>query len=215
MISDIVFYLLKKGAHREPVRITTGEVAEHIDVSQQTASRKLIELERLGEITREGGKVFVTEKAIAQVRRLMKEVLGSLEGSTMVFSGKVVAGLGEGAYYMGQKKYAEQFDKKLCFRPYPGTLNVSIGEEDIEKRLLLREQKPMVINGFTSAGRTFGKIEAYRSAIGGLPCAIIFPERSLHGLQMLEIVSAFNLRKKLALSDGAEVKIDVVGNIPC
>jgi riboflavin kinase len=215
MISDIVFYLLKKGAHHEPVRITTGEVAKYIDVSQQTASRKLIELEKLGEITRQGGKVFVTEKAIAQVRRLIKEVLGSLEGSAMVFSGKAAAGLGEGAYYMGQKKYVEQFDKKLCFKPYPGTLNVSIGEEDIEKRLLLRERKPIVIAGFTSAGRTFGRIDAYRCAIGGLPCAIIFPERSLHGLQMLEIVSAFNLRKKLGIADGAEVKIDVVDNIPC
>ena len=215
MISEIVFYLLKKGAHREPKRITTGEIAESMDVSQQTASRKLIQLEKSGQIERVAGKVLVTEKAVSEMRKLFKEVLDSLEGTSLIFSGKVVQGLGEGAYYVTQKGYMGQFDRKLCFKPFPGTLNVSVTEEDIEKRLLLREQKPIVIGGFRSAGRSFGKIDAYRCSIGGVPCAIIFPERSLHGLQMLEIVSAFNLRKKLGITDGSEVKVEVVQNIPC
>ena len=215
MISDIVFYLLKKGAHREPKRITTGEIADYIGVSQQTASRKLISLEKSGELSREGGKIFVTEKAISQVRKLLKEVLDSLEGTTIVFSGKVVAGLGEGAYYVNQKPYLKEFDSKLCFKPFPGTLNVSVGEEDIEKRLLLREQKPITISGFRSNGRSFGKIEAYRCSVSGVPAAIVFPERSIHGLQTLEIISSFNLRKKLNLSDGADVKVEVVANLPC
>jgi len=215
MISDIIFYLLKKNAHREPQRITTGEIAEYIGVSQQTASRKLISLEKSGELSREGGKIFVTEKAISQVRKLMKEVLDSLEGTPILFSGKVVSGLGEGAYYVGQKPYLKEFDHKLCFRPFPGTLNVSVNEEDIEKRLLLREQKPILINGFKSNGRSFGKIGAYRCSISGAPAAIVFPERSIHGLQMLEIIAPVNLRKKLNLADGTEVKVEVVANLPC
>jgi len=215
MASDIIFYLLKKGAHREPVRITTGEIAEQSGISQQTASRKLILLERDGRIVRTNGKIMVTEKAISDARKLLRDVLDSLEGTTLVFSGRVIEGLGEGAFYVRQKKYMEEFNRKICFKPFPGTLNVSIVEDEIEKRLQLREQKPIVVNGFKSAGRTFGKIEAYRCSLGGVPCAIIFPERSIHGLQVLEIIAPCNLRKKLGLSDGGEVKIEVVKNLPC
>ena len=39
------------------------------------------------EILREGGKVFVTEKAIAGMRTLMKDVLDSLRGTSLVFGG--------------------------------------------------------------------------------------------------------------------------------
>jgi CTP-dependent riboflavin kinase len=88
MISDIVFYLLKKGAHREPKRITTGEIAEQLGVSQQTASRKLIELEKNGDLERSGGKVRLTEKSLVEVRRLMREVLDSLKGTGLVFTGR-------------------------------------------------------------------------------------------------------------------------------
>lgn len=215
MISSVVFYLLKKGAHREPVRITTGEVAEQTGVSQQTASRKLISLEREGLITRVGGKVMVTEKAIAEARKLLKEVLDSLEGTSLVFNGKIVAGLGEGAFYVRQKKYMEGFDKLLCFKPFPGTLNVSISEDDIEKRLQLREQKAITINGFKDGKRSFGKIAAYRCAINSVPAAVIFPEMSLHGLQVLEIVAPYNLRKKLGITDGSAVRVEVTANLPC
>ncbi|VVC02062.1 Riboflavin kinase [uncultured archaeon] len=212
MISEIIFFLLRKGAHREPKRITTSEVAESIGVSQQTASRKLIQLEKSGEIERVGGKVFLTEKAVASARKCVKEVMESLEGTSLGFSGSVVQGVGEGAYYLSQKEYTEQFARRLGFKPFAGTLNVSIDDDDIEKRLILRQQKPIVINGFRKGGRSFGKIEAYRCVLSGIPCAIVFPERSVHGLKVLEIISAFQLRKKLSLTDGAKVSVEVVAN---
>ena len=210
MISDIIFYLLRKGCHKEPKRITTGEIAEHIGVSQQTASRKLIMLEKSGQLERSGGKIFLTGKAISEVRRLVKEVLDSLEGTSMVFDGTVVKGLGEGAYYLCQEGYTNQFRKKIGFRPFCGTMNLHIGAEDIEKRILLRQQKPIEINGFKKGNRTFGKLAIYKCVINGTPAAIVFPERSQHGLQVLEIVSPYQLRKKFGFADGANVQIEVV-----
>ena len=38
---------------------------------------------------------------------------------------------------------------------------------------------------------------------------------SVHGLQVLEIIAPYNLRKKLSLSDGSAVKVEVTANIPC
>jgi len=127
-----------------------------------------------------------------------------------VFNGTVVLGLGEGAYYCSQKQYVDGFRRKLGFKPFPGTLNVSIDSEDIEKRIMLRQQKPIEIPGFRKGTRSFGRIAAYRCVIGGLPGAIIFPERSLHGLQVLEVISAVSLKKKLGIADGSKVQVEVV-----
>lgn len=210
MIPDIVFYLLKKGCYSEPKRITTGEIASQVGVSQQTASRKLIRLEKDALIRRHDGRVQVTEKAVREVRHFINEILSSLEGSALSFEGTVVQGLGEGAYYLSQNGYVSQFKERLGFKPFPGTLNITLSSEEIEKRLLLRQKKPLEIRGFRKGNRTFGKIEAYRCALLGLPCAIVFPERSVHGLQVLEIVSIFNLRKKLGLHDGSKIRLEVV-----
>lgn len=210
MISDIIFYLLKKGCHKEPRSITTGEIAGHIGVSQQTASRKLIQLEKSGELSRSGGRIFLTEKAVASVRRLMKEVLDSLEGSALIFEGALVKGLGEGGYYLCQDGYAQQFRKKLGFRPFCGTLNLLISAEDIEKRIILRQQKGIELTGFRKANRTFGKVMAYKCVVNGIPGAIVFPERSQHGLQVLEIVSPAHLRKKLKVADGSRMRVEVI-----
>ena len=212
MISEVVYYLLSTAAQREPERITTGAGAEAVGIPEQTASRKLITLEKSGDIGRVGGKILLTSKALSEARRCVKEVLDALDGTGISFSGKVVVGLGEGAYYLSQKGYSAQFSRKIGFKPYPGTLNVSIDDDDIEKRLTLRQQTPIEIPGFKKGNRTFGKIDTYRCVLGGIPCAIVFPERSVHGLKVLEIISAFNLRKKLNLSDDSKVSVEVVPN---
>jgi len=210
IVPDIVFYLLQKGAHREPKRITTGEIAEGIGVSQQTASRKLIALEQEGAVVREAGAIRLTPLAITRVRKFVSEVLESLKGAEISFAGSVSAGLGKGAYYVSQKGYQSQFSKMLGFKPFPGTLNVKIGGEDIEKRITLRELPSIEIPGFKSGKVTFGKIACYQCMVNGLPGAVVFPENSSHGLQVIEVVSPFNLRKKLSLSDGSQVTVEII-----
>ncbi|MCX6770683.1 MAG: DUF120 domain-containing protein [Candidatus Micrarchaeota archaeon] len=210
IVPDIVFFLLQKGAHREPKRITTGEIAEGIGVSQQTASRKLIALEQEGAVVRSGGAISLTPKAVSRVRAFVSEVLGSLKGEATVFSGAVSAGIGKGAHFVSQKEYMGGFKKHLDFSPFAGTLNVKIEGEGIEKRITLRERKPIIVPGFSRGKATFGKIDCYRCVIGGLPGAVIFPEMSVHGLQVIEVISPFNLRKKLSLSDGSQVMVEMV-----
>jgi riboflavin kinase len=210
MVPDIIFYLLRLGAHKGPVKVTTSELAEGIGVSQQTASRKLISLQREGAVERVGGKIMLTHKAVGRVREFVSGVLESLKGTSVSFGGSLIIGLGRGAYFVSQKEYMGQFRKKLGFSPFAGTLNVKIDEADIEKRLTLREQPAIEIKGFAKGKRRFGKIACYKCAVGGLPCAIIFPEMSGHGLSVLEVISPFNLRKRLSLSDGSRITVEIV-----
>jgi len=210
IVPDIIFFLLQKGAHREPKRITTSEIADGIGVSQQTASRKLIALEREGAVTRSAGAISLTPLAVSRVRKFVSEVLESLKGSSTSFTGSVVAGIGKGAHFVSQKEYMDGFKRLLDFSPFAGTLNVKIEGEGIEKRITLREQAPIRVPGFSRGKISFGKIDCYRCMINGLPGAVIFPEMSVHGLQVLEVISPFNLRKKLSLSDGSKVNVEIV-----
>jgi len=210
MVPDIVFYLLTRGAHKEPVRVTTGEIASGIGVSQQTASRKLIALEKEGGVERIGGKIMLTKKAVAKVRNFVSQVLESLKGAQILFGGSPIAGLGQGAFYVSQKGYREGFRKALGFKPFPGTLNIRIDDADIEKRITLREQPPIVVRGFTKGSRTFGTTACYKCVVGGLPGAVVFPEMNAHGLSVLEVVSPFNIRQKLSLTDLSRVEVEIV-----
>ena len=51
----------------------------------------------------------------------------------MKLEGEVTSGLGKGKYYMSKQVYQEEFDDKLGFRPFPGTLNLKVDEEERKK----------------------------------------------------------------------------------
>ncbi len=211
MISEVLFLLLKKGAHREPVTITTNELAGEAGISQQSASRHLIALEKEEKIRRKGSTVSVTLEGVKEAREVYSELKNALgEKSKLVFSGKVVSGVQEGKYYLSFDQYANQIKEKLGFLPYPGTLNVRVPLDDIEKRLHLRNEKPIMVDGFQAEGRTFGSIACYPCKIDGVRGAIIFPERSHHGLDVIEIIAPVFLRKKLSLKDESKITVKVI-----
>ncbi len=202
MIDEVLAYLVRRGAHLEPAKITTREIAYDLDMSQQTASRKAIELIKSGKIERTPEGMVVTGKALAELKRTVDELQKMLYPELgFEFSGKVVSGLGEGARFMKIQQYKDNIKKQLGFVPYAGTLNVKINPEDVEKRLRLKTHPPIIINGFRLAGKDFGKILCYRCKIRGIQGAIVFPVRSTHGLNVLEMIAPVNLRKELSLTD--------------
>jgi len=121
------------------------------------------------------------------------------------FKGKVVSGLGEGRYYTEQDYYKKQFNKKIGFYPYPGTLNIEI--EYIEKNKLrhLRKYDSIVIEGFEDKNRTFGGVRCFKAEVGKIPSALVLPLRS-HYSNILEFISKYYLRDKLKLKDGDTVE---------
>ncbi|MEM2463399.1 MAG: MarR family transcriptional regulator, partial [Candidatus Bathyarchaeia archaeon] len=99
--------LAEMGAHRRTAKISTEFLARKLGVSQQSASRHLIELERKGwvkrTITPEGCLVQVTESGINQLKRLYANMRFLMETSyppSVTLEGIVFTGLGEGAYYV-------------------------------------------------------------------------------------------------------------------
>ena len=199
------------GAIRNKIEISSHELAKQLETSQQTASRYLQELDNLGMITRELG----IKKQIIQITKigadnLQEEYLQYQQifelANKINFKGKVISGMGEGRYYTEQKGYVDQFQKKLGFIPFPGTLNVEIELIERNKLRLLKNYQALIIDEFQSENRSFGSVRCFRAKINGSDGAIVLPLRS-HYSNILEFISPHYLREKLNLKDGDEAKI--------
>jgi riboflavin kinase len=206
-------HLALLGGLRAPVRISSGEFAEVLGLSQQAASALLLDLYRAGLIRREISSrrqhVTITDSGAAALAQEHAELHGVFEeASTIDIRGKVASGLGEGAYYMGQDGYQSQFEKLLGARQIAGTLNVKLAGGELAKLKVLENAKGMEVAGFTSAGRTFGGAKLFRCELEGVVGAVIMPLRT-HHRDILEVISRKHYRRTLKLTDGASVHVRV------
>lgn len=212
---NLLLYLGKKGALVKPVTITTSKMGSKLGVSQQSISRWLINLEKASMISRKKGirAYFVQitpvgKKYLQKKRSELNEVLA--ESRKIVMWGKVVSGMFDGKYYMSLYGYSEKIKSKLGFKPYPGTLNIKLNTmDDSQYKEKLSVMKGIEIPGFKKDERTFGSVKCFPSKILGVKGAVIIPERSHYGPEVLEVISSFNLRKKLKLTNGSRVKIEL------
>lgn len=212
-----LYKLAVLGAARHPITINSSAFGRAQGVSQQTASRRLIELERLGlvrrEVTRRGQEVVLTEEGLRALREVYLELrrLFEEEVATVTLVGEVFTGLGEGAYYVSREGYRRQFVAKLGFDPYPGTLNVRLSDSrSLANREVLDHFKGIEIEGFSDEGRAYGPVKCFRATINGkVEGALVMARRSHYGKDVVEFIAPVNLRRLLGLRDGDRVKAEV------
>src|SRR5919201_5463618 len=212
--------LLSKGAHHNFVEITTAEIGVGIGRSQQAASKHLLFLETSGYIERlkKGQKfaVKVTDKGYSEIQNLFLSLRASLESApaTIDFEGKVVSGMGEGAYYMSLEGYRKQFKEKLGYEPYPGTLNVRLTDQIyMNARLELSNYPSIFIDGFSDGTRTYGWVKCYRAVIndGAVDAAaVLVLERTHYDDSMLEVIAPESIKQATGIKNGDRVKVQVL-----
>lgn len=209
-----LYKLIEVGAYPNEIIFTTSELAKLLKASQQTASRHLIELEKLGLIHRvrlgRRESIKITAGGVKHLDNMFLTLKRAFEMKTAetVFEGTVFSGLGEGAYYVTQPGYKKQFNEKLGFEPYPGTLNVRVRKEDQEDVRMLEASPFTLIEGFTDGNRSFGPAKCFHGKIGEkIDGALIFPVRTHYSGDVVELMSTEFLRKTLHLKDGDTVKI--------
>ena len=137
------------GGSRSLISISSSELAEYMKISQQSASRFILDLLRGGYIIRQmnGRKqdISITEKGVALLVKEYADLSVILEKPVkMKLYGNVQSGLGEGRYYISRKGYIVQFQEKLGFIPYLGTLNLllSLLRESSDPGLIRRLSVP-------------------------------------------------------------------------
>lgn len=225
MNGDIIISLRKLallGALTHPIKLSSGQFADTIKSSVQTAARRLQELEREDLVDRRiiptGQWVMLTQKGVELLKKECyeyQELFSMTTKGEVEIAGRLMTGLGEGKYYTTLEGYKKQFETKLGFIPFPGTLNLSLDSASVAARKKLDVRKGIVIDGFTSEKRTFGGGKCFLCTIlhrdaEGIRCAVVIPDRTHYPEDVLEIISPVHLRDKLQLKDGDEVRIKVM-----
>ncbi len=200
-------------------KLSCGGLAARLDVSTQTASRRLQALEEAGLVTRDivsdGQWVAVTDAGERILRREYEDYRTLFEEADAVeLSGVVTSGMGEGRHYITLPGYMAQFREKLGYEPFPGTFNVDLDEASIRKRGRLDGVAPITIEGWEDDERTYGPAYCYDAVVtvdgeeyDG--AHVIAPERTHHGDDHLEVIAPDKLRDVFDLADGQEVSIRV------
>ncbi|MFB6297429.1 MAG: DUF120 domain-containing protein [Salinirussus sp.] len=200
-------------------KLSCSGLADRLDASTQTASRRLQNLEDGGYVDREivsdGQWVRLSEAGVRRLRAEYADYRRLFERDAGVtLSGTVTSGMGEGRHYITLSGYLEQFREKLGYEPFPGTLNVDLVPESVRERAGLSALDPITIEGWENEDRTYGPAYCYpatvRTGAGEYePAHVIAPERTHHGEDQLEVIAPDRLRDELALEDADEVTVDV------
>ncbi|GAG53944.1 unnamed protein product [marine sediment metagenome] len=216
-----LYQLCKHIEHRQTINISSVEFGKLLNLSQQTASRRISDLENLGWIKRriekKIQKIILTKKGSDVMLLMYKNLKNILE--SIVIIGIVQSGLKEGAYYVSIKGYYDQFQEKLGFLPYKGTLNLELNNTNID---LLREKlkniKPVFIAGFKddNSERTYGVVDCYNCSISRIDnpekkirAAILDIKRTHHEKNIIEILAKPYLRDYYNLKDGDKLIIEL------
>ena len=201
------------GGMDDYVAVSSRELGDTLEMSQQSASKRILELLDQGLIVRDLGarkqRIKLTPAGIDALKKEYNEYRRIFELTDHItIHGSVKDGMGEGGYYIGQKGYVDQFVDKLGFKPYSGTLNVCVDKEDVGKLDVIRGTSGIYINGFTDEGRSFGAVIAYKAKIKNIDCAVVVPERS-HYVDVIEIICQYHLSRTLSIGTGDRVDVRV------
>ena len=218
----VLYKLAEMGANSRIIKISTEYLAERMGASQQTASRHLIELERLGWIRRvtspRGCMIELTTKGNSELESLYKNLKLILEAEwppSLTIEGHVFSGFGEGAYYISLEGYRRQFIEKLGFDPYPGTLNLKLTSEyDLKIASELDFYPAIIIKGFQNKDRTYGPVKCFPALINNrVKGAVVLALRTHYSTSVLEVIAPVFLRGKLGLKDGHKVRVEILSNL--
>ena len=212
-----LYKIAEMGAHDKIVHLSSSLVARRLGLSQQTAARRLIEMEKEGLIERstegKGQRVRITKRGLQSLGEMYRVLKPVFEPSKreLVMDAILFSGMSEGSYYMSLEGYRKQFRSKLGFDPFPGTLNLRVMRDSMDERRELNTLPFVSIDGFADKERTYGGARCYGAVINQkTPAAIVMPIRAHYGEDVIEIIAGQNLRKLLRLKDGDLVNVRVL-----
>ncbi|WP_306052666.1 DUF120 domain-containing protein [Natronococcus wangiae] len=212
--------LALEGGLEGDVKISCSHLADRLDASNQTASRRLQRLESANFLERDtvsdGQWVAITDAGERALHTEYEDYRRIFETDSEVeLDGTITSGMGEGRHYISLSGYKRQFDDRLGYEPFPGTLNVNLREDSVRRRSALASLEPVPIDGWEDDERTYGPAVCHPATVETADgeryeeAHIIAPERTHHDEDQLEVIAPDKLREALGLEDGDHVAISV------
>ena len=122
--------------------------------------------------------------------------------------GALTSGLGEGAYFIRLEWVRHAIQGMLGFDPYPGTLNLRL--VDVDTRAAWRRilEGPALFLTPPPPERCGARLIPVVVA-PDIPAAVLVPDVTRHGDDVLELVAAVHVRSRLGLQDDDRVILRV------
>lgn len=125
----------------------------------------------------------------------------------MALRGVVTRGIGESACFTEIPWVKKQFNQKLSIDPYPGTFNITVIAEDLEKLARLRESRGIEIS---PEDENFCAASSFPVLINRqIKGAVIIPLVADYPASKLEVISEEHIKDSLSLQDGDQVEVEV------
>ncbi len=126
----------------------------------------------------------------------------------MKLTGKIVSGVKQGAFFTQLDWFQSQCRDKLGFKPYAGTLNLEISNDDVPVVTALEHEAEIE---FIPPDSEFCSGKAYPVLVEGIRAAIVIPaaEVRVHGKNIIEVISDKKLKDVLKVDDGDSVKVQI------
>ena len=126
------------------------------------------------------------------------------------FSGVVFSGMGKGRYYVGHPEYQRRFLETLDYRPYPGTLNITLDQDSVAELRALRSKPGKTIQSFMIGDETFSGLNCLDGEMGSERVTLLFIDITHYNEKVAELISPAFLRGKLGLKDGDRVEFSLI-----
>lgn len=123
----------------------------------------------------------------------------------MALQGTATDGLGRGADYVGMEPYQDRFERTAGFRPYPGTLNLTVTVENRDR--FEAEIEPRHIDTFTFNGEAYSAVTVYPARIDNIPAAVLRMAITDHPDTVAEVIAPVYLRDALDIANGDTVTV--------
>ncbi len=209
----LLLELARGEANSETFEASPEELAEMVDEDPQKISTwldDLVENDLVYEDS-ETNTYSITYEGNDFLRSIwldFEKVFGDFS-EKLKLEGELVSGFGEGEYYVTKEGYRNQFIEKLGFDPYPGTLDLKLDEKSLRAKEWLEIEDGILIEGFSTEERSFGKVKCFEARIGEDEAAIVLPYRTHHEADILEIISPVKIKDKYDLENGDELEVEV------
>ena len=212
--------LALEGGLEGDIKISCSHLADRLDASNQTASRRLQRLDGADLIERDtvsdGQWVAITDDGERTLHAEYEDYRRIFETDAEVeLDGTITSGMGEGRHYISLPGYKRQFEDRLGYEPFPGTLNVELREDSVRRRSAISSLEPIPIDGWEDEERTYGPAVCHPATIETTTgeryetAHTIAPERTHHDEDQLEVIAPEKLRAELDLEDDDHVTVYV------
>ena len=134
------------------------------------------------------------------------DTTGKSAEDKLEISGVIQSGVGQGAYFTSVDWVVEQCKNSLGYKPFPGTLNVSVRDRDVKKLDQLFQETDFEL---VPDDPKFCAAPVTKIMVNGVAAAIVLPSEDVrvHENRVVEIISSCNLKETLGVADGDEVTI--------